>query len=86
MDIWADGMDDIDNEFGYKLRDIIVIGGNEGEQQLILVPLKKNNCECWHFSSWPIGYKGLNSLLPDHAPQKNINGICRLFEIGASEE
>jgi hypothetical protein len=55
IDIWADSMDDINPEFGEKLKNSIIIGGHEEEQQLLLIPLQKSGWECWHFSSWMPG-------------------------------
>ena len=52
-------MNDIDNNYGEKLRNSIIIGGLEEEQQLLLVPFPKDNWECWHFSANPANEIGL---------------------------
>ena len=55
VDIWANSIDEIDSAFGDKLRSSLIIGGHAEEQQLLLIPLKNNSWECWHFSSWRPG-------------------------------
>ena len=55
IDIWADTMDESDEIFTNKLRNSIIIGGLEEEQQLLLISTPGNNWECWHFSNWNPG-------------------------------
>jgi len=49
VEIWTDTMNDIDNLYNKKFRNSIIIGGHEEEQQILLVPLDKNEWECWSF-------------------------------------
>ncbi|QHT68342.1 SMI1/KNR4 family protein [Rhodocytophaga rosea] len=55
VDTWTVDTDDINADFNEKLKSSIIIGGYEEEQQLLLIPLKNGNWECWHFSSWQPG-------------------------------
>jgi hypothetical protein len=76
MDIWAESMDDINPEFCEKLKSSIIIGGHEEEQQLLLVPLKDNSWECWHFSSWMPGevvYQGFRFYMEDEVQKLEDN-------------
>ena len=53
--IWTTSMDGIDPVFCKKLKNSIIIGGHQEEQQLLLVPGEESDWECWHFSSWRPG-------------------------------
>jgi hypothetical protein len=50
--IYSDLFIEIDSDFCKKLNSSIIIGGQEDEQKLLLVPLPNNDWECWFFATW----------------------------------
>lgn len=55
VESWVSALQDIKPDFSEKLKNSILIGGAEEEQQILLVRNDKDRWECWHFASWTPG-------------------------------
>lgn len=56
VEIWTESMEDVDKDFVKSFSNSILIGGDQEEQQLLLIPsTKSKNWECWFFASWSPG-------------------------------
>jgi hypothetical protein len=55
VEVWTENLEDANPQFANKFANSIIIGGADEEQQLLLIPIENNECECWFFANWAAG-------------------------------